>query len=114
MWIKADCAILDYQWNEFGRSRMNKIKAIVMDEKDNVATLLLRIKADDQVQIAVGERYFTTQVKESIPYGHKIALTDIEKGEKIIKYGEVIGRAINDIKKGTHVHVHNIESLCIL
>lgn len=93
---------------------MNKIKAIMMDEKDNVATLLSGVEAEEKVRISVSERYFETRAKESIPYGHKIALNDIEKGEKIIKYGEVVGRAINDIKKGLHVHAHNIESLCIL
>jgi len=45
-----------------------------------------------------------------IPYGHKIALTDIPKGEAIVKYGEHIGIATTDIRAGQHVHVHNVES----
>jgi len=45
-----------------------------------------------------------------IPYGHKIALTDIPKGEAIVKYGEQIGIATTDIRAGQHVHVHNVES----
>lgn len=42
--------------------------------------------------------------------GHKTALCDIKKGENIIKYGYSIGRAAEDIKKGSHVHVHNIKT----
>ena len=40
--------------------------------------------------------------------GHKYALTDIKKGENIIKYGNPIGHATEDIKKGEHVHTHNV------
>jgi altronate dehydratase small subunit len=35
----------------------------------------------------------------------------IGKGDDVVKYGEIIGRATADIAKGEHVHVHNIESL---
>jgi altronate dehydratase small subunit len=35
----------------------------------------------------------------------------IEKGEAIVKYGEVIGRATQQIILGKHVHIHNVESL---
>ncbi|MCD8180053.1 MAG: altronate dehydratase family protein [Firmicutes bacterium] len=42
--------------------------------------------------------------------GHKTALCDIERGQEIIKYGYPIGHAICDIKKGEHVHTHNIKT----
>ncbi|MBR5234295.1 MAG: altronate dehydratase [Clostridia bacterium] len=42
--------------------------------------------------------------------GHKIALTDIEKGADIIKYGYPIGFATEDIKKGDSVHSHNMKT----
>ena len=48
--------------------------------------------------------------KGEIPAGHKFALKDIKKGEYIIKYGEIIGRAIADIKEGEWVHTHNVKS----
>ena len=38
-----------------------------------------------------------------IPAGHKFALRDIKKGETVIKYGQVIGRATCDIKTGDWV-----------
>lgn len=42
--------------------------------------------------------------------GHKYALVDIKKGENIIKYGNPIGHATEDIKKGEHVHTHNVKT----
>lgn len=49
--------------------------------------------------------------RSEVPLGHKIALKDIKKGEKVIEYGEPIGVATQDIPMGSHVHVHNIKSL---
>ena len=45
-----------------------------------------------------------------VPAGHKIALADIKKGEKVIKYGYPIGVATEDIKAGDFVHTHNLSS----
>ena len=42
--------------------------------------------------------------------GHKYALCDIKTGENVIKYGSPIGHAIADIKKGEHVHTHNLKT----
>ena len=45
-----------------------------------------------------------------IPAGHKVALRDIPAGECVIKYGQIIGRASQDIAKGDWVHSHNLRS----
>jgi len=63
------------------------MKQIKINEKDNVAVCL-----------------------EGELNGHKIALTDIKKGENVIKYGYPIGHATEDIKAGEHVHTHNIKT----
>ena len=42
--------------------------------------------------------------------GHKYALCDIKKGENIIKYGNPIGHATEDIPAGAHVHTHNVKT----
>lgn len=47
---------------------------------------------------------------DGIKIGHKVALNDIKKGEFVIKYGNIIGRAKCDIKIGEWVHSHNLES----
>lgn len=47
---------------------------------------------------------------EDIPQGHKFALCDIASGESVIKYGNPIGIAKENIKKGSWVHTHNIKT----
>ena len=42
--------------------------------------------------------------------GHKYALRDIAEGENVVKYGMPIGHATCAIKKGEHVHVHNVRT----
>lgn len=49
-------------------------------------------------------------VDVSLEDGHKYAVKDIKNGENIIKYGFPIGHAVCDIKKGEHVHTHNIKT----
>ena len=49
-------------------------------------------------------------VEVNLSDGHKYALRDIAKGENIIKYGNPIGHATQDIKKGDHVHTHNVKT----
>ena len=50
------------------------------------------------------------ELLEDIDLGHKVALCDIHPGDKIIKYGTLIGLATAEIKKGEHVHTHNIKT----
>lgn len=40
---------------------------------------------------------------DRIPQGHKVALSDIQPGEKIIRYGEIIGYADTFIQKGSWI-----------
>lgn len=47
---------------------------------------------------------------DPIPLGHKIALKDIQAGDTVLKYGHDIGRAVADVPKGGHVHVHNLKT----
>lgn len=49
-------------------------------------------------------------VEINIENGHKYARFDIKKGESIIKYGQPIGHATEDIKKGEWVHTHNLKT----
>ncbi len=49
-------------------------------------------------------------VEINLENGHKYALCDIKKGENIIKYGSPIGHATKDIKKGEHIHTHNVKT----
>lgn len=52
----------------------------------------------------------TDNVGVNIENGHKYALRDIAQGEEVIKYGFPIGKSVCDIKKGEHVHSHNLKT----
>lgn len=87
--------------------------ALKVDEKDNVSTIFSNNSAAGS-SVTVRDKKGNTQVitlLSSVPYGHKIAIRDIKKGEHIIKYGESIGAATVDIPCGEYVHVHNMEAL---
>ena len=50
------------------------------------------------------------QSVNNISLGHKIALKDFKEGDTILKYGHDIGKVVASIKKGDHVHVHNVKT----
>ena len=45
-----------------------------------------------------------------IPIGHKIALRDFAPGDTVMKYGVDLGKVVAPIKKGEHLHVHNVKT----
>ncbi|NPV69323.1 MAG: UxaA family hydrolase [Firmicutes bacterium] len=87
-----------------------KKEAVVIDPRDNVATGTVELKKGQKVSMFVGDTVHEVVVQNDIPFGHKLAIKDIAKGEHVVKYGESIGKATRDIKVGEHVHVHNVES----
>jgi len=87
------------------------IDAIMINEKDNVATALRDLDVGEVVTVGIGTHHNQVTVQEYILYGHKFATKNIDKGDLILKYGETIGRATSRIDEGTHAHIHNIESL---
>ncbi len=89
---------------------MAGLQAIVMKAKDNVCTVVEAIAPGVEVGMEIGGELLRVRAGEAIPMGHKLAIRDINQGEIIMKYGEVIGRATQNIKIGQHVHVHNLES----
>ena len=88
-----------------------KYRAIMMSGEDSVATALETLEANSTVEVRKGAELMTYILKEEIPFGHKFATETIRKGTKVIKYGQVIGAATQDIQEGAHVHAHNVESL---
>ena len=86
------------------------LNAMIIDVKDNVAVAIEPItKGETITYLCEGKEVTLTAAQDIIIY-HKLARTDIAKGEPIVKYGEHIGIAGCDIKAGEHVHVHNVEN----
>lgn len=82
----------------------------------NKKPLLIQINSKDNVKIVVNSEGLEAgaivsdgfKTKEYIPQGHKIACKDLRKGEEIIRYGEVIGYAKENIPKGSWINEKNV------
>ena len=85
--------------------------AKLIDEKDNVATVVADCAGGEEVTVRFGGKETIYKCNQKIPFGHKIAIVDIKKGAKIVKYREPIGSASQDIKKGDWVHTHNVKDV---
>lgn len=72
-----------------------------LDPIDNVITATRALE--------VGVSAETIATRALIPSGHKIATSDIAKGQPIRKYAQIIGYAACDIAAGDHVHTQNVE-----
>ena len=73
----------------------------------------LKLHPDDTVAIAlrkieIGEVFDQSTLRDPIPRGHKFAVTAVQSGDRVTRYGQVIGRATSDIAPGSHVHTHNL------
>ncbi len=88
------------------------MKAIQIDDRDNVATLTGDVAKSEAVEVLSPDGKVILKAKplEDIAFGHKLSLRRIRKGEEIIKYGEVIGVASRAIPAGEWVHTHNVDS----
>lgn len=58
---------------------------------------------------ADGDTAPAVEVVDAVPLGHKIALTDLAEGDKVIEYGVEIGVATTAVTVGQHVHTHNLK-----
>lgn len=83
--------------------------ALIINKKDNVATALKQLGKADRIHLAIEDRSLDVILSQAIPFGHKFALSNIDEGGAVIKYGEKIGTASEVINKGDHVHLHNLE-----
>jgi len=85
-------------------------RAILFSPKDNVATAVSDLNVGITASLLIKERKKEVLLKQAIKFGHKFSIKPINKGNPVIKYGEIIGLATEDIPEGYHVHIHNVES----
>jgi (2R)-sulfolactate sulfo-lyase subunit alpha len=86
---------------------------LVHEEGDSVGVVVMEgIKAGQPLTgwVMAQDQTITVKVLNDIPIGHKVALKDFSVGDSIIKYGVNIGKVVAPIKKGEHVHVHNLKT----
>lgn len=80
------------------------IRSLVINRKDNAAVLLENGTKGDIVKINDQE----IELLDNIEFGHKVAIGDFQAQDNVYKYGEEIGYALKDIKKGEWIHTHNM------
>ena len=86
---------------------------LVHEAADNVAVAVVEdLKANTEALCVntSDNTDFKVMVLHDIPIGHKIALEDMDVEGTAIKYGEDIGRFVAPVKKGEHVHTHNLKT----
>jgi len=86
---------------------------IVHDKADTVGVMVVEnAKAGQELTGWIMETNETIALKslDAVPLGHKIALREIKTGDAILKYGHDVGRAVANIGRGHHVHVHNLKT----
>lgn len=81
-------------------------RLLLLAPEDNCLVIANPINAGEIVEID-GE---PVRVDVAVGIGHKVARREILQGEKMLKYGAVIGHASVHIAIGQHVHTHNLES----
>ena len=92
---------------------MKSARAVQLAPNDNVAAAIATIESAVSVAVTLnssGETVLNVSSRQSIPFGHKIAIKDFARGTPVIRYGYPIGIATADIKQGDHVHSHNMRS----
>jgi altronate dehydratase small subunit len=86
------------------------INAILIHNDDNVVTVTESLQTGSVARYQKDEEVVEIVTLEEIPKFHKIAVADIDKTKPVYKYGQLIGEATETIRKGSHVHDHNIAS----
>jgi len=83
-------------------NRNDNVGVVVVEDLVAGTSLLCVVTEDDSE--------FRTPVNQDVPIGHKVALRDLAIGDAVIKYGQDIGRVVAPVKKGEHVHTHNLKT----
>lgn len=81
-------------------------RLLLLDSADNVFVVRVALRAGETVLIA-GQ---PCAVVRDVPVGFKVARCDLEEGQKVIKYGAVIGSATKRIVAGDVIHTDNMQS----
>ena len=81
-------------------------RLLLLSDRDNVIVTCASLKSGDVVTLD-GE---TVTVRADAPLGFKIARCDLAPGDKVLKYGAIIGSATTAIQRGDVVHLHNMKS----
>jgi (2R)-sulfolactate sulfo-lyase subunit alpha len=88
------------------------IHFLVHDKQDSVGVATVDIKKGDKARgmYMDTQENIDMQAVSDVPLGHKIALKAHSSNDSVIKYGHDIGKVVENIKPGEHVHIHNLKT----
>ena len=89
------------------------IDFLVHEAADGVGVVVVEgLKSSQEITGWVMKEDQTVKIKilNDIPIGHKVALNDFAVGDTVFKYNTDIGKVVAPIKKGEHLHVHNVKT----
>ena len=86
---------------------MNIPNLIVISPDDNVGVVIREAAVGDTLESSDGRKI---EAVTEIPKNHKVSLVLLSKGDRVIKYGEIIGIATERIEQGGWIHTHNLRS----
>ncbi len=95
------------------RPALSNIDFVVHDAGDSVGVVVVEdIQAGQTLSGWVMDQDTSLEfdVRDAIPIGHKLAIRDLAEGDTVIKYGVDIGKVVKPIRKGEHLHVHNVKT----
>ncbi len=81
-------------------------RLILLSPEDNCLIAGARLAAGETVVID-GER---VTLGKTIELAHKIARCALQADDKVLRYGAVIGHVTCGVRKGEHLHTHNLAS----
>ncbi|MEW7314007.1 UxaA family hydrolase [Buttiauxella gaviniae] len=83
-----------------------KNKLLQLHPQDNCLVALADIHEGEKLSYEGGELL----ARSNVTLGHKLAMHELSAGDKVIKYGAIIGSATQYIAVGEHIHSHNLKS----
>jgi len=93
--------------------QMEEPSFIVHHKGDSLGVVVVEdVKAGQRLRGWIMDSNETVEITAAadIPLGHKLALAPLRNGDTVLKYGNDVGRAVEDIPAGGYVHFHNIKS----
>ena len=79
---------------------------LLMAPEDNCLIARLQLAAGDAVEID-GTRVI---LPEAVPLGYKVARVPLQPGDKVLRYGALIGSVTAPVPQGAILHTHNLAS----
>jgi (2R)-sulfolactate sulfo-lyase subunit alpha len=90
-----------------------KHSILLHESGDDVGVAVADLKKGSSAGAVTLEGKAAGKVKliNNVPLGHKVAMRNVAKDQPVLKYGRPVGKAVQAIAKGAHVHTHNLKTM---